>query len=92
MQFKNFEIHARPAISDAFCECGKRLEEVSDGWFSVGLFCEECENVYKLELRKVPSKKVSKEWIRCAKLDLELQRKQAAERRALVEEDRKRNR
>jgi len=59
MKFKNFELNARPFLSNAYCECGERLKEVSSGWFSKVWFCKECDNVYQLELRKIPKKKIS---------------------------------
>jgi hypothetical protein len=63
MLFEKFKIHATPHISDAYCECGDKLEQVSNGWFSVAMYCLKCESVYTLQLRKVPKKKVTKKFL-----------------------------
>jgi hypothetical protein len=63
MIFQNFKIAASPFIHDAYCGCGKRLEQVSNGLFSVALFCPHCENVYIPKLIKLPEKKVTKEFL-----------------------------
>jgi len=64
MKFDNFEIHASPFITNAVCnKCGTGLEEVSNGWFSKAMYCPKCEGVFTIKLVKVPSKKVSKEFI-----------------------------
>lgn len=63
MKFKNFSIHASPFISDAYCECGNSLKEVSNGFFSIVMFCSICENIYQLKLIKVPNKKIDHEFL-----------------------------
>ena len=70
MKFKNFRITAIPNITDAYCECGAELIEVSNGFLSSAMFCPKCENVYQLKLVKMPIKKVSIEFINQCKKDL----------------------
>ena len=60
---KNFKLYATIHLLDAFCECGERLIEVSNGWFSKAGYCPKCENVYVLKLVKVPKRKVSREFL-----------------------------
>ena len=63
MKFDKFEITSSSHIVNATCECGYRMEEVSNGWFSSALFCKECENVYELKLIKVPKKKIGEDFL-----------------------------
>ena len=63
MIFDNFKIAATPFIHDARCKCGKALIEVSNGWFSISMFCPKCENIYQLKLIKIPDKKINKEFL-----------------------------
>lgn len=68
MIYQKFRISTSWYITDAYCECGELLVEVSDSLLSSAMFCTVCENVYKLDLRKVPSKKLGKSFIeRCRK-------------------------
>ena len=62
MKFKNFEIHAIPHITDAYCSCGGKLYEVPDGFLSAAMFCPKCENIYALRLMKIPN--VRKEFLK----------------------------
>jgi len=66
MDFKGFRIHAVPHIIDAYCKCGERLQEVSNGLLSTAMFCEECHSVYALKLVKVHGSGVSKQFIQQA--------------------------
>jgi hypothetical protein len=63
MLFDNFEIHAVPHIQKAYCKCGAKLYEVSNGLFSRALYCSSCENVYQVKLVKVPIKRLNQEFI-----------------------------
>ena len=63
MIFDKFKIAATPFIYDAYCKCGNSLIEVSNGWFSISMFCPKCEKVYGLKLVKIPDKKISKEFL-----------------------------
>ena len=63
MIFEKFKISAMPFICDAYCECGKTLIEVSDGWMSSALYCEKCENVYALKMVKVNKAKISEKYL-----------------------------
>jgi len=64
MKFDDFEIHASPFFTRAYCrECRDSLLEVSNGWFSRAMFCPKCKNVYLIKLVKVPNKKVTKEFL-----------------------------
>lgn len=63
MIFDGFKIAASPFITDAYCKCGNRLHEVSNGLLSAAMFCPKCENVYLLKLVKLPDKKVTKEFL-----------------------------
>jgi hypothetical protein len=67
MKFKNFTIFAIPHITDAYCQDGERLKEVSDGIFSNAYYCPKCESVYTLKLVKVPKNKVSEEYLKQAR-------------------------
>ena len=70
MKFDNFEIHASPFLSDAYCKrCHNSLIEVSNGWFSSAMFCPKCELVYIVKLIQVPKSKVSKEFLEQARKD-----------------------
>lgn len=71
MIYEGFKMHAIEHITDAYCECGKRLEEVSNGLLSRALFCPKCENVYILKKIKLPKKKVTKEFIEQCRKELE---------------------
>ena len=63
MKFDNFSIRADPIIQNAYCKCGKELQEVSNGLFSSAFYCVKCESVYMLKMIKVNKKKLSKEYI-----------------------------
>ena len=63
MKFERFSINAIPIFTDAYCKCGNNLVEVSNGLLSRALFCKKCKSVYKLELRKVSKKYISKEFL-----------------------------
>ena len=71
MIFEKFELHADPHIHNARCKCGTTLEEVSNGWFDMALFCPKCENVYVLTLVKLPASKVSPEFLAQAKKEID---------------------
>ena len=58
MKFDNFRITAEPIVSDAYCNCGKLLDEVSNGFLSSVWYCKKCENIYALKLIKVASEKI----------------------------------
>jgi hypothetical protein len=58
MIYDGFKIAATPFICDAYCKCGSRLIEVTNGLLSTAMYCPKCENVYALKLVKVPSKRV----------------------------------
>ena len=75
MIFDNFKIDALPYIHSAHCKCGGTLKEVSNGFFSRALFCPRCKNVYRLQLRKVPKKKVSEEFIKQCEEEISLEKK-----------------
>ena len=64
MIFDNFEIYA-------FCKCGNTLRTVSNGLLSNVMFCSKCENIYQLQLRKIPKKKISKEFIEQCRKEIE---------------------
>lgn len=64
MKFNGFSLSAEPFIHDAFCECGDRLRQVSNGWLSAALYCTKCENVYMIKKVKLPKKKVTKEFLK----------------------------
>lgn len=71
MKFDGFELHATPHIDRAYCkDCGNGLIEVSNGLLSTALYCPDCENVYTLKLIKVPSKKISAEYIKQCKKEI----------------------
>lgn len=63
MIFDNFKIAASPYIHSAYCKCGNSLHEVSNGLFSVAMYCPKCENVYLLKLVKLPQSKVTKQFL-----------------------------
>ncbi len=70
MKYNDFEIHAIPFISNAYCKkCRNKLIEVDNGWLSKAMFCPKCNNVYTLKLIKVPDKNVSKGFLRQAELE-----------------------
>ena len=69
MKYEGFEIHASPFITDAYCECGKRLIEVANGLLSTAMYCPKCENVYRLKLIKVNRKKASKKFLKQCRED-----------------------
>ncbi len=75
MIFDNFKITATPFIHDAYCKCGKTLIEVSNGRFSISMFCPKCENIYGLKLVKIPDKKISKEYLEQCRKKLRKRRK-----------------
>lgn len=59
-----FRISADPFITDAYCECGADLKEVSNGWFSRAMFCPKCHNVYELKLIKFAKNKINADFIK----------------------------
>jgi hypothetical protein len=63
MNYEKFRIVASPYITDAYCECGNSLKEVSDGWFSSAMYCGKCNNIYKLKLIKMPKNKINRKFI-----------------------------
>lgn len=69
MIYDNFKISASPFICDAYCKCGNRLIEVSNGMFSTAMYCPKCENVYALKLIQVPKKKVTEEFLEQCRKD-----------------------
>ncbi len=71
MNFEGFSLHALPIITDAYCKCGAKLHEVSNGFFSRALFCAKCENVYVLKKIKVPQSKITPEFLKQARDDVE---------------------
>jgi len=64
MIYTNFKIGASPYVYDAYCECGKQMIEVSDGFLSSALYCSQCENIYKLKLVKIPKREVGIEYLK----------------------------
>lgn len=76
MKFENFEIHAQPFLSNAYCRCGNNLKEVSNGLFSSAMFCTKCENVYIAKLIKLPDKKISDEFLEQARSEIKSDNKQ----------------
>ena len=75
MIFEKFELHAEPHIHDAKCKCGEILEEVSNGWLGIALFCPKCENVYVPTIVKLPASKVSPEFLTQAKKEIDDEKK-----------------
>jgi hypothetical protein len=67
VKFDKFRIAAMPFITDAYCECGGTLQEVSNGFLSRAMFCPRCENVYLLKLIKVPKKKLTERFMEQAR-------------------------
>jgi len=63
MMFEGFGVSAIPFVHDAYCKCGVKLKEVSNGLLSKAMYCPKCENVYLLKLVKEPKKKISKEFL-----------------------------
>lgn len=63
MIYDGFKIAATPFIHDAYCKCGDRLREVNNGLLSSALYCAKCESVYVIKLSKVPSNKVTEEFL-----------------------------
>lgn len=73
MKFKDFTVRAYPKIEEvSSCECGTDLKQVSNGWYSYAWACPKCLNIYCLELRKYPSKKVNKDFLNQVKRELKL--------------------
>jgi len=64
MIFEKFKIIAVPKFIDAYCNCGKDLKVIDDGWFSEAFFCPKCHSVYKLKLIKMADKKVNKKYLK----------------------------
>lgn len=61
MIYDNFEIHAFPSITKAYCtKCGTKLIEMPDGWFKKVFACPKCKIVYTLKLVKIPDKKIDR--------------------------------
>lgn len=69
LEFDKFSIAAIPHIVDAYCECGRTMREVANGFLSRAMFCSKCENVYQLKLVKVPKKKISAEYLEQARAE-----------------------
>jgi hypothetical protein len=67
VMFNNFQIGATPYIHHAYCKCGETLREVSNGLLSKAMFCPKCESIYMLTLRKVPSKLITKDFMKQCK-------------------------
>lgn len=63
MIYDGFKIAATPFICDAYCKCGSRLIEVTNGLLSTAMYCPKCESVYVLKLIKLADKKVSEEFL-----------------------------
>jgi len=64
MIFDDFEIHASPFLTNAYCKkCRNKLVEIMNGWFSRAMFCPKCKIVYTVKLVKMPDKKVSKDFL-----------------------------
>lgn len=63
MIYDGFKIAATPFIHDAYCKCGNRLVEVSNGLLSTAMYCPKCQSVYTLRLIKLAAKKVSEEFL-----------------------------
>ena len=63
MKFNNFELTAIPNLSNAYCQCGYTLVEVSNGLLSRAWYCRKCEYVYTLKLVKVPESKLTKRYL-----------------------------
>jgi len=83
MIFDGFEIHFFERITDANCECGNRLTEVSNGWISAALFCTKCENVYILKKIKLPKKKITKEFLTQCRFEIEFDKQKFELRKQL---------
>ncbi len=73
MIYEGFKIHSTEHIDEAYCECGKTLLEVSNGFLSRALYCPQCENVYVLKKVKVPAKKVTEEFLNQCRIESEFQ-------------------
>ena len=86
MKFDGFEIHAEPYLNDAYCECGEKLHEVSNGWISRAFFCAKCENVYLIKKVKVPKKKITKEFLQQCKFEIKFQEEKFKLRKKLEKE------
>jgi hypothetical protein len=69
MKLNRGRLIAFPAITDAHCDCGNTLKEVSNGFISSAWFCTKCETVYVLELVKVKSKAVTNEFLKQCRED-----------------------
>lgn len=64
MILDDFELHAKPLISKAYCkECDEALHEVPNGFLSIVLYCSNCEAVYQIKLVKAPAKKINKSFL-----------------------------
>lgn len=72
MIFDNFKIYAIPGISDAYCKgCGEEMKQVSNGLLSRVMYCPRCESVYQLKLVKVPGSKITKEFLKQCRQEVE---------------------
>lgn len=61
MNFKNFNIGARPVFDNVYCpKCKQDMKELPDGWFSCVWYCEKCKNVFTLKLSKISDKNIDK--------------------------------
>jgi len=74
MKFDGFEIHASPFLADAFCECGNRLSEVSNGCISSALYCVKCESVYVITKRRLPKNKITREFLQQCRFEMEVKK------------------
>lgn len=72
MRISKYNFHATISLrqDQIFCKCGNYLYEVSNGLLDIAWICSKCFKVYQLELRNVPSKKISKEFIEQSKEEL----------------------
>jgi len=73
MIFDNFKIAASPFIADAYCKCGNKLHEVPNGFMSIVMYCQKCEDVYQLKLVKMPKAKVPRDFLEQCKSKLKSQ-------------------
>lgn len=72
MKFDGFDVHASPFLTDAYCECGEKLNEVSNGWISAALYCKKCENVYVITKRKLQKNKITREFLQQCRFEMEM--------------------
>lgn len=71
MQFDGFEIHSIPYLrTERNCECGGKLHTIHNGLISSCFFCEDCQNVYLIKMVKVAKKKVSREFLKAAREEI----------------------